>query len=323
MSTTDSETLALERPQQQDEFLAMVERFMERPDMSPEKLEKLMHLKFEWDDRQAKKAYDAAMIAVRPQIRAVPWDKFNSFTNSRYASYPKIDEMLTPILTEYGLAISFDTEPDPRPNMMMGCCDVIHEDGYTKRHRLPMPIDGSGPKQGGVMTGPQAVKSGVSYMIRTFVGMIFAIPLLVDKDDNDGNPIRPPIDDAEKSNLEKLMKGFSPERRKWLLDQFGIADLAGLPRSKYNNAIDKINLANRKDAERSASDKSKGENKEHWSKNATVNQDQEATLQALIDEIGGTCNTDFLTANKINKVSDLPAQQYQGALASLTQQRRK
>lgn len=296
------ETLALEKAPK-DAFLELVEKVIENKEVDAEKLKVLVDLQIQLEDRRAKKQYDAAIIAVRPQIKAVAWDKIGVH-NSRYASYPKIDAMLTPLLDEHGLGITFDTEPDPRPNIMMGCCDVMHVGGHTKRYRLPMPIDGSGPKDGGVMTGQQAVKSGVSYMIRTFVGMIFAIPMLVDKDDRDGNAVVASIDDAQKSNLEKMLKGFSEPRQKKFLEKFKIDSLDQLPKSRYNAAIDAINRAREQSGE------------------ATVTKEQEANLQALIDEIGGNCKSEFLKANKIAKLSELPANQYQASLKALTDERR-
>lgn len=211
----------------------------------------------------------------------------------------------------HGFSLTFGAEPSEHASMMIMYADLMHEGGHTRRYPLPMPIDNKGPQGGtGVMTGPQAVGNGTSYGMRYLVKMIFNIPMLVDKDDNDGNTARPPISNAEKANLEKMMKDFSDARKKWLLDQFQISELSELPKSKYNNAVEKINLARKKDETRG-------------SRHDTINADQEATLTALIDEIGGTCKADFLKDNKIKKVADLPAHQYQGSLAALNQQRRK
>lgn len=238
MSITEQ---ALE-PRIKDEFLALVEKVIDSPDVSAEKLEVLVNLQIKLEDRRAQKQYDAAIIAIRPNIKAVKWDKINRNTSSRYASYPQIDKMLTPLLEQHGLAITFDTEPDPRPNMMIGCCDVMHVGGHTKRHRLPIPIDGQGPKGGGVMTGPQAVKSGVSYMIRTFVGMIFAIPLLVDADDRDGNDVEPMINEKQAADLRALLEEvkITPER---FCKKYKIEKVEHLPLARLTAAHQAINKA--------------------------------------------------------------------------------
>jgi hypothetical protein len=303
----NNQETAMERPEQ-DKFLALIEKVIVNKEVDADKLRVLVDLQIQLEDRQAEKAFDADMIEAQSEVRALAWDKLNTERNSRNVSYPKIDTMLRPIRLKYGFTQTWDSEPSPMADMMVVCCDVIHRSGHRRRYRLPMPIDNMGPKGGsGVMTKQQAVVSGSSYGIRKLASMIWDIPLLVDKDDNDGNPVRPPISDAEKSNLEKMMKGFSDARKQWLLDQFGISELSELPKSKYNNAVEKINLARKKDD----------------SKHGTINADQEATLVALIDEVGGSCKADFLKTNQIKTVGELPTHQYQGALAALTQLRRK
>jgi hypothetical protein len=136
--------------------------------------------------------------------------------------------------------------------------------------------------------------------------LIWKIPMLVDKDDNDGNQIRATISDAEKSNLEKMLKPFDDFRKKKFLEKFKIDSLSDLPKSQYNKAIDVINQVVATEAK----------------KGAMVNADQAATLTALIEEVGGDCKETFLKANQIKKVGELPAGQYQGALKELQDKRR-
>jgi hypothetical protein len=231
----------------------------------------------------------------------------NPHTRSNYASYPKIDEKLRPVMETHGFAVTFGAEPTDQPNMMIMYADVMHEGGHTRRYPLPMPIDNKGPQGGtGVMTGPQAVGNGTSYGMRYLVKMIFNIPMLVDKDDNDGNQIRATVSDAEKANLEKMLRPFDDFRKKKFLEKFKIDSLADLPKSQYNRAIDTINQVIATEAK----------------KGAMVNADQAATLTGFIEEIGGDCKERFLKANQIKKVGELPAGQYQACLKELQEQRR-
>jgi len=310
--STSSETLALERPQQQDEFLALIEKVALNPEIDAEKLKVIVGLKLQLEDRAAEKAFDAAMQEAQKEVQALRWDKINrESNNSRWVSFPKIDDMLKPIREKFGFSESFGVEKElPAPNLMMMYSDVTYkgpEGTHRRRFHLPMSISGEGPKGNGVMTAAQAVGNGCSLGMRYIEKMVWKIPMLVDKDDNDGNPISRAISDVERVNLEKMMKDDSQARRDWFLKQFGIQDLSELPRTKYQSAVDKINLAHHKDAERKA----------------TISEDQEATLVAMIDGIGGNCKADFLKANQIKKVSELPASQYQGALAALHQQQNR
>lgn len=308
------ETLALERPEQ-DKFLALIEKVIVNKEVDADKLRVLVDLQIQLEDRQAEKAFDADMIEAQSEVRGLAWDKVNTERNSRNVSYPKIDSMLRPIRQKYGFTQTWDSEPSPMADMMVVCCDVIHRSGHRRRYRLPMPIDNMGPKGGsGVMTKQQAVVSGSSYGIRKLASMIWDIPLLVDKDDNDGNAIQTTITDAQVKELRKLFDRLGMARQKKALEYLKLEVpendeslgkvLENLPTRSYNNALKALIAAVKNDG------------------TVTVTQDQEATLIALIDEIGDNCKADFLKANKIKKIGELSANQYQGALAALQQQRR-
>lgn len=313
---TKEETLALERQPQDDKFLALIEKVIVNKEVDADKLRVLVDLQIQLEDRQAEKAFDADMIEAQSEVRALSWDKLNTERNSRNVSYPKIDAMLRPIRLKYGFTQTWDSEPSEMADMMVVCCDVIHRSGHRRRYRLPMPIDNMGPKGGsGVMTKQQAVVSGSSYGIRKLASMIWDIPLLVDKDDNDGNPPQGNnVTEAQVKELRKLFDRLSEPRQKKALEHFKLdipdkeplhTALANLPARGYNNALKALAGALRND------------------NTVTITEEQEATLTAVIDGIGGNCKADFLKANKIKKVSELAASQYQGALAGLEQQRRK
>lgn len=316
---TEPETLALERPQEQDKFLALIEKVALNPEIDAEKLKVIVGLKLQLEDRDAEKAFDAAMQEAQREVQALRWDKLNKESSqNRWVSFPKIDEMLKPIREKWGFSESFGVEPElPAPNLMMMYSDVTYkgpEGTHRRRFHLPMSISGEGPKGGGVMTAAQAVGNGTSYGMRYLEKLIWKIPMLVDKDDNDGNQIRPAISDAERSNLEKMSKGFSDARKKWLLTKLKITSLEELPRSKYGEAMDTINNAIALDAERE---------KQASEKHNCVSKEQEADLLALMDEIGGKCKADFLQTNRITKVGDLPVSHYKASIAALEQQRRR
>jgi len=317
---TNQEILAPGAPEKPDEFLALIEKVVLNPDVDAEKLKVIVELKLKLEDRAAEKAFDAAMQEAQKEVQALQWDKVNKESSqNRWVSFPKIDEMLKPIREKWGFSESFGVEPElPAPNLMMMYSDVTYkgkEGTHRRRFHLPMSISGDGPKGGGVMTGAQAVGNGSSYGMRYLEKLIWKIPMLVDRDDNDGNATTNTVNEKQLKELQKLFKLLSADRQRKALEHFGLdipenepleTALASIAAREYNNKIKALAKA------------VQGE-----SKNATVNQDQEATLIAVIEGIGGTCKADFLKANKIKKISELPAHQYQGALAALEKQRRK
>lgn len=185
-------------------FLELIEKVITSPDVPVEKIKALMDMQLLLEDRQAEKEFDAALIDAQTEVETLKWDKVNPEKNSRNVSYPKIDKMLRPIRIKHGFTQSWDTESGPTPDMVMFCCDVVHIGGHKRRYRTPMPIDGTGPKGGGVMTKSQAVNSGTSYGMRNLAKMIWNIPMLVDKDDTDGNAEYEKINKTQVADLRAL-----------------------------------------------------------------------------------------------------------------------
>lgn len=186
----------------QPDFLSLIEKVVSNPDISVEKMQALLDMQLQMEDRRSAAVFDAAMIKAQKEVEALKWDKKGD--NNRYVSYPTIEKMLRPVREKHGFTQSYDTEISPVPGQMIFCCDVSHEGGHTKRYRLPMSIDGQGPKGGGVMTGAQAVGNGTSYAMRYLDKMIWNIPMLVDKDDNDGAEIRELVSKKQVATLTAL-----------------------------------------------------------------------------------------------------------------------
>jgi hypothetical protein len=317
--STNQDTLALQR-QEPDEFLELITKVIENPNVDAEKLKVIVELKLQLEDRAAEKAFDAAMQEAQKEVQALSWDKLNKESSqNRWVSYPRIDAMLKPIREKFGFSESFGVEPElPGPNLMMMYVDVTHKDengSHRRRYHLPMSISGDGPKGGGVMTAAQAVGNGSSYGMRYLDKLVWKIPMLVDKDDNDGNPVQGTVNEAQLKELKKLFNLLSPGRQKKALEHFNLdipekeplsTALVSIPAKGYNNAL-----------------KALAKVVQSESRGAKISEEQEASLIAKIDEIGGTCKADFLKANKIERVGDLQANQYKGALAGLEQLRRK
>jgi hypothetical protein len=316
--STKQETLALDLIEKADPFLQLIEKVALNPDIDAEKLKVIVELKLKLEDRSAEKAFDAAMQEAQKEVQTLQWDKLNKESSqNRWVSFPKIDEMLKPIREKYGFSESFGVEPElPAPGLMMMYSDVTHKDkngSHRRRFHLPMSISGEGPKGGGVMTAAQAVGNGSSYGMRYLEKLIWKIPMLVDRDDNDGNVIQNTVNEKQLKELQKLFRLLSVDRQKKALEHFGLeipekepleTALANVAAREYNNKLKALAKAVQSE-----------------SKNATVSQEQEATLIAVIEGIGGTCKKRFLAANKIAKVGDLPAHQYQGALQALQKER--
>jgi len=228
----------------QDPYLDLIREVTGNPELSAEKLKILVDMRVLLEDREAEKAFKVAMLAAQKEVKALKWDKVNPEKNSRYASYPKIEKMLCPVREKYGFVQSFDSEPSAAPDQMIFCCDVTHEAGFTKRYRLPMSTSGLGAKGGGVMSGAQAVGNGVSYGMRNIQKMIWNIPMLVDKDDTDGNEPAPEAINAKQvADLRALADEAkkpgekSADVLKGLCKYLQVDKVENLPASAYQSAV--------------------------------------------------------------------------------------
>lgn len=217
-------------------LIDLIEKVVTNPEVSVEKIKALMDMQLLLEDRQAEKAFDAAMIEAQDDVQALAWDKVNREKDSRNVSYPKIDKMLRPVRKKHGFTMSWDTEPGPTVDIAILCCDVSHKGGHRRRYRTPMPIDGQGPKGGGVMTKPQAVNSGTSYGMRNLAKMIWNIPMLVDKEDTDGNAPYETITEQQAADLRALAEETKSDIKKFC-EYYKIDQLENLPKSSFKSAV--------------------------------------------------------------------------------------
>ena len=163
----------------------MIERFATNPDVSVDKLERLMAMSERMRAQVARERFNAAMSDAQKEMRPIAADADNPQTRSRYASYAKLDRALRPIYTQHGFGLSFNTADSPLSEHVRVVCDVTHSAGHEKPYHVDMPADGKGAKGGDVMTKTHAVGAAMSYGMRYLLKMIFNVA--VGEDDKDGN----------------------------------------------------------------------------------------------------------------------------------------
>lgn len=168
-----------------DTVTVMFERWAKDPDVSVEKIERLMALFERTEAKRAEASFNTAMSQAQKQMRPVAADADNPQTKSRYASYEALDRVLRPIYTDQGFGLSFDTGEPPAADYVRVLCYVTHQGGHSRTYHADMPADGKGAKGGDVMTKTHAVGSAMSYGMRYLLKMIFNVA--VGEDDDDGN----------------------------------------------------------------------------------------------------------------------------------------
>jgi hypothetical protein len=203
--------------------IAMLERLAKNKDVDVAKMKEARELANEIMTAQRKDAFDEAMAAAQAEMHPVIADAANSETKSKYASHANLDRVLRPIYTRHGFLLTYDTEPNPTPEMMTFVCYAAAH-GYERKYSIDLPVDGKGPKGGNVMSRTHAASSGVTYAMRILLKMVFNIA--IDRDD-DGNGAGRVEDDRPK---------VSQEQADTLIEK---CEAVGCPRAKFLKWVEK------------------------------------------------------------------------------------
>jgi hypothetical protein len=183
------ETEVAIRTETQESFLSAIERLASNPNVDVDKIQRIMDMQEHILDRNAKQAFNSAMVRAQSKMPVIGKKKKNTQTGSMYAGYEDILEKCQPIYTKEGLSVTFyQGKGTPEDPLAEGClramADIMHEEGHTKTIHADIPVETTGPKGGTLMTKTHATGSAFSYARSYLIRLIFNIPT---GDDDDGN----------------------------------------------------------------------------------------------------------------------------------------
>jgi len=188
---------------------------------------------------QEKRAFNQSMAECQSDMRHVSPDGYNKQTDSKYATYDKLDKALRPIYTKHGFGLSFDTADCDRDQTVRVVCHVTHTDGHCHDYHIDMPADGKGAKGGAVMTTTHATGAAATYGMRYLLKMIFNVA--IGEDDSDGNLGDPPtvITSIELDNLIQLIEDAGAEKAK-ICEWAEVGDLRDMSQDKYAKVVQSL-----------------------------------------------------------------------------------
>lgn len=141
-------------------IIQMIERAAMNPAVDIEKMERLFEMRERVVARDAKVAYFAAMAQLQIELPAIAERggiKNNSgAVQSTYAKWEDINEVIKPILSRHGFALSFRTGQDQGAIIVTGV--LSHAAGHSEETVMRLPVDTSGSKN-----SVQAIGSSTSY----------------------------------------------------------------------------------------------------------------------------------------------------------------
>lgn len=166
-------------------MMHMISQAATDPNVDVNKMERLWEMKKEFDALEAEKEFNIAMAEAQSEMGTVGADASNPQTQSKYASYAKLDRALRPIYSKKGFSLSFNTGETPTDDSVRVLCYVSHKAGHTRTYHSDIDASGKGAKGGAVMTKTHAAGSAMSYGMRYLLKMIFNVA--VGEYDDDGN----------------------------------------------------------------------------------------------------------------------------------------
>ena len=167
-------------------LMSFIERASRDDTFSVEKFEVLLRLQMEVGDKQARRAFNAAMAEAQSEMQPVVRDAENTHLRNRYARLETIDASIRPIITAHGFSVRFGSAPAPRDGELRITCTVAHRDGYFEEQYLDAPAGATGKNT--AVTPVQAVGSTITYLRRYLLCLAFNVTL--SDDDDDGEAMR-------------------------------------------------------------------------------------------------------------------------------------
>ena len=180
----ERKTSELEQAQEKNAMIiSSLERIACNPDADINKLERLWEMQQQETARGAKMAYNAAMAGLQSKMPVIAKNGaivVNGVERSKYSKYEDIMRVISPLLNEFGISISFETEFPQGAMKIIG--EISHSMGHSKKTDILLPIDSSGSKN-----GVQAVGSTTSYGMRYVLKLMLNIADGQTDDDGHGS----------------------------------------------------------------------------------------------------------------------------------------
>lgn len=231
-----------------DQFVSMIERVVMDPSIPLDRLERMLDMKERMEDRaredadrEAKRAYFAAMSRCQSALPVVTKNQENTHTKSKYADLAAIEQQAMPIIHEHGFAVSFQPAGYNEQGELQIKWRISHAEGHSESDIAGVPIDGAGSQGKVNKTGTQAFGSTATYGRRYLLCMLFNITT---GDDTDGNAPPAPVETItaeQRDQIIALIEQAQTTSDKWCRVA-KIEAIPDLPAKDFDRAVAGLRL---------------------------------------------------------------------------------
>jgi hypothetical protein len=228
-------------------LMEVISRAARDPQTDVGKLERLMAMAERLETRNAKAAYLAALVKMKPELpvinrrgrievrkKGASGERDGDIQQSTaFARWEDIDQEITPILQKHGFVLTFrcGTAPDGKVTVtgVLG-----HEAGHTEETTMALPHDSTGSKN-----AVQAVGSSTSYGKRYTASLLLNIRTKGEDDDGKAAGATGQISQELQDEINALIKETKCDERKFL-EAVGFAAIHEITNAKFGAAKQRL-----------------------------------------------------------------------------------
>jgi len=232
------ETLPVQTEEQS--LMQMIYQAAKDPDFDADKMDKIIGMKERMDDREAKKAFNRALVEFKKNPPRIIKNMAVSFGNTKYshATIDSVCRQLDPVLFDLGLAFRWNVQAaDDKVRVV---CVLSHVDGYSEESFMQDVGDSSGSKN-----ALQGKGSTITYLKR--YTLLAALGLAEQGQDDDGLKahMKKAVDDEQTAEILALIEK-AETTAKAVCAFFKVGSVPELSNEQYGAAVHMLNAKIRK-----------------------------------------------------------------------------
>ena len=217
------------------EVMSLVAEAARSKDIDVGKMEKLIDLQERILDRNAKQAFAADFVRMKPHLKRIENKHNNTQTKSKYAKLEDINKEIDPVLEQFGFSSMTPVRRQEGDTVTVAAI-LLHKEGHQEETELTLPLDKTGIQGTVNKTSTHAIASSIKYCRRIALCAILNIST-GDGDDKDGNVETGNITTEQAAEIDLRLRAISDKALPNFLKWGKVENLTDIPVKQYNGAL--------------------------------------------------------------------------------------